>query len=217
MRLVLLLLGFTALIAGAACGASGVASLRSLDEDDNLLSGPSRLTTSTAGFVGSTAELAGRSSGIRNNSVTIRIRVSDGRGLFLGIAPAAAADPYLAAARHEAVDQVRYDPLELRRTAVGAGDALAPPADALAWTASASGDAPLDLTWSAQNGDYVFVILRADGRPGVDAAVEFGTKFRYQRGYAIAGIALGAVLVAVGLLLAVGALRRRSPAPPSDG
>jgi len=217
VRLFLLLLGFAALIAGAACGASGVASLRSLDEDDYLLSGPARLTTSTAGFVGSTAELAGRSSGIRNNSVTIRIRVSDGRDLFLGIAPAAAANPYLATARREIVDSIQYDPLELRRTAVGAGDALAPPADALAWTASASGDAPLDLTWSAQNGDYVFVILRADGRPGVDATVEFGTKFRYQRGYAIAGIAFGGLLVIVGLLLAVGALRRRSPAPPADG
>jgi len=33
----------------------------------------------------------------------------------------------------------------------------------------------------------------------------------------IAGIAFGGLLVIVGLLLAVGALRRRSPAPPADG
>lgn len=214
MRVLILVLGFVALIAGAACTASGVASLRTLDADDYMLSGPARLTTSTFGFVGATKELAGRDSGLREGAVTVRIRAIEGEALFLGIVPREAADAYLGAARRELLDDVRYDPLEVRRTAVGAGDLPGPPGPAVPWAASAAGGAPLDLTWQAENGDFIFVILREDGSAGVDAVLEFGTKFRYQRGFAMAGIAFGVFFIVVGLLLAFAALRRRE-APPA--
>ncbi len=214
VRVLILIFGFAALIAGAACTASGVASLRTLDEDDYILSGPARLTTSASGFVGSTKEVVGRDSGLRRGAVTVRIRVVEGGSIFLGIAPRDAADAYLGAARREILDQLRYDPLEVRRTAAGAGALPGPPASALTWTVSAAGDAPFDLTWEAENGDFVFAILRQDGSPGVDVTLEFGTKFRNQRSFAIAGIAIGMVVVVLGFLFLFVALRRRvTPSP----
>ncbi|GIW13971.1 MAG: hypothetical protein KatS3mg062_1410 [Tepidiforma sp.] len=197
--------------------SAGTATLRTLDEDDYILSGPARLTTSTAGLVGSTGEIAGRESGIREGSITIRIRVLEGRQLFLGVASRQDLDAYLGTARHEILDDIRYDPLEARRTAVGAAALLPPPAGAVPWVASVSGDAPLDLAWQPENGDFAFAILRSDGQPGIDVTLEFGTKFRYQRGFAIAGIAIGAILILVGLLVAVLGIRRRRPSPPAPG
>ncbi|WP_322817950.1 hypothetical protein [Tepidiforma sp.] len=209
MRILVLLLGLLGIIAGAACAASGFASLRSLDQDDYLLSGTAQLTTSTVGFVGSTKELAGSDAGIRNNSITVRIQALQGRGLFLGIAPRQAVEAYLGPVRHEVLDTIRYDPFEARRTAVGSAPAAAPPTESIPWLVAQSGDAPVQLTWQAVDGDYLFAILRADGQPGLQVQIEFGTKFRYQRGFAIAGIAIGGLIVLVGLLLVALALRRR--------
>jgi hypothetical protein len=216
VRIVVLLLGFLGLVAGTACAASGFASLRSLDEDDYLLSGPARFTTSTVGFAGSTAELTGTDSGIRAGAITVRIRLLEGQGVFLGIAPREAASAYLGASRHEVLDDIRYDPLEARRTAAGSAPEIAPPGEAIPWVAAASGDAPLELTWQAVDGDYLFAVLRADGQPGLDVELEFGTKFRYQRGFAIAGMVIGGFIVLIGLLLVIAALRRRrTPASPT--
>ncbi len=214
IRLLAVLVGFVALVAGAMCTASGYASLQSLDEGDQLLSGRARFITSTTGFVGSTRELAGRSTGIRQGTITVRLRIHEGSGLFIGIAPAAAFDTYAGLARREILDRVGYDPLTARRTTLGSGERLPPPADALPWAASATGDAPLELTWQATDGEYVFAILNADGSPGVEVTIEFGTRFRHQRAFAIAGIAIGLALVGAGLAISVLALRRRRPARP---
>ena len=211
MRILALLLGLLGIIAGAACAASGFASLRSLDQDDYLLSGTAELTTSTVGFVGPTKELAGTDAGIRNNSITVRIQALQGRDLFLGIAPRQAVEAYLGSVRHEVLHTIRYGPLEARRTAVGSAPAAAaPPSESIPWLIAQSGDAPVQLTWQAVDGDYVFAILQADGQPGLQVQLEFGTKFRYQRGFAIAGMAIGGLILLVGLLLVALALRRRN-------
>lgn len=213
-RFFAILLGLSALVLGAMCTASGYASLQSLDEGDLLLSGQARFVTSTTGFVGATREIAGRSTGISEGSITVRIRSHQGTGLFMGIATAEDFERYAGTARREVLDQIGYDPLTARRTTLGSTDRLPPPAESIPWAASVAGDAPLDLTWQAVDGDFVFAILNADGSPGLDVTLEFGTKFRHQRAFATAGIAIGALLVLVGFIALVLAIRRRpAPAP----
>ena len=83
---------------------------------------------------------------------------------------------------------------------------------------------PLELVWPFTDGEdgearYSFVIMAADGSEGVDATVTLATRFPYLRGYAIAAIVVGGVLLLVGVLLVavpglIGRRRRRREAPP---
>ncbi|WP_322797385.1 hypothetical protein [Tepidiforma sp.] len=214
MRIAFIVLGLVMMVAGAACGASGIASYRALDEGDYLLSGPATFTTSTVGFFSSTGELTGDPGAVRRGTVTIRVRVTSGENLFVGIAPREQVDAYAGAASREIMADVTYDPLDFRRTAVGTERSLPPPASALTWTAAVEGDAPLELTWQALPGEHTLAILHRDASPGLTATLEFGTKFRYLRFSAIAGIVLGTVLLLGGLAFLVSGLRqRRSPSP----
>ncbi|WP_343392938.1 hypothetical protein [Candidatus Amarobacter glycogenicus] len=60
------------------------------------------------------------------------------------------------------------------------------------------------------------MIMNADGQPGVDVDVRFGVRFPYLRGFAIAGMVIGVVLILAGVLWLAFLYRpgrRREPDP----
>lgn len=122
----------------------------------------------------------------------VRAELVDGGDVFLAVAPAPDVAAYLEGVAHDRlVDVDRWaDDVEYR-TVVG-GEVPAPPLGAEIWTASASGPGRQELRWEPEPGDWTFVVMRADGEPGVAVLASVGLRT--------------GVLLPIGLGLLAGAL-----------
>lgn len=226
MRFVFIIIGVLLAFAGVACAASGVATVRTIDDDGFVSSGPAQLSTPARAITGDTAELVNSGDRARDGKVKVRINADPlgGRALFLGIGPSGNVDALLRRAPYVVLSDIEFDPLEFNARDVPGTGTAGPPEAATFWVASTSGEGPLELVWPFTDGEdgearYSFVIMAADGSEGVDATVTLATRFPYLRGYAIAAIVVGGVLVVLGVLLVaipilIGRRRRRREAPP---
>jgi hypothetical protein len=64
------------------------------------------------------------------------------------------------------------------------------------------------LVWDPADGSWTVVVMNADGRPGIDVGADLGAKVPALPWIAVGFLALGAILMAGGALLIVGAVRR---------
>ena len=122
---------------------------------------------------------------------------SNGKPLFIGVAPAAAVTAYLSGVAHDEVVDIEMHgwkgPLSKRLPLRAPAAAPAgPPAAQPFWTAKATGT-NVSLTWPASKGTWSIVVMNADGSAGVAADLGLGVKVNF----------LG--WVALGLLIAGGA------------
>ena len=138
----------------------------------------------------------------------IRIRVmphaGSGSTLFVGIGPSAEVDRYLAGVGHTVITDFWTERLQ----PVG-GDAAAPAPDSQDfWVASDSGAGPRTVTWDPTGGSWSVVVMNADGQPGVNVHADLGATLPPLVWISLGLLLFGAVLLAAGLLLVVGAIRR---------
>ena len=144
--------------------------------------------------------------------VRVEVRPVGDEPVFVGVAPAAAADRYLQGVSHIEVDNFDNAPVER----AGAG-VLSPPGDSEFWAVSASGTGPQAVTWSAAPGDWVVVVTNADGSPGVTATVEVGAEVPALPLVAVGLLVLSAVLLVIGgALIAVAINRATAPQETSS-
>lgn len=157
----------------------------------------------TSGEVG---ELADRVWGGMLGNVRIRARSTDpNSGVFIGVAPTAAVDRYLAGADHTSV--TGWFPVATRDVA-GTGTAVATaPTDARIWTAQVSGADRQALTWRPASRTTV-VVMHPDGSAGVSAAIDFGAQGSGLVWFAVGCFAIGALLLGAAIALIVGPVRR---------
>jgi hypothetical protein len=125
--------------------------------------------------------------------------------VFIGIAPTAALDQWLASTAHDEVSDVGGGRVTYRRQ--GGQPSLASPSQQTFWSASATGTGTQELRWPVQSGQWGIVVARPDGVPGVRATVDVGVTVPWLRslalGLLVAGVVLlvgGAVLVIVGAI-----------------
>jgi hypothetical protein len=155
---------------------------------------------------------------IEDSDVDIRIQgVTRAPGpLFLGVAPAAAAEEYLAdvardrVARQgvggaqcgERIDQVGYTHYE------GPGLPAAPGAETI-WQASVAGTdlVTLDFTIPTE-GEWAVVVMNADGSPGITADLALGARLPGATGIGLSQAAVGFVAVLAGGLAVLAAVLR---------
>jgi hypothetical protein len=105
----------------------------------------------------------------------VRLKVAAGeRPVFVGIAPTADVDRYLARTAHAEVTDVSLDPFRADYRARGGERPPAAPAEQRFWTASAHGSGPQTLTWKVRRGGWSVVVMNADGSRGVTAGVSVG-------------------------------------------
>jgi hypothetical protein len=138
----------------------------------------------------------------------VRIRVtpkSTGGPLFVGIARSTDADRYLAGVNHTVITEFLGDKTE----AVEGGAPASSPGTQDFWVASATGSGPQTLVWDPANGSWTVVVMNADGRPGIDIEADLGAKVPALPWIGLGFLAAGALLLAGGVLLIVGAFRRR--------
>jgi len=132
----------------------------------------------------------------------VRLDVSGDKPLFVGIAPKATVDAYLARVEHTDATDLGFDPFKVtyvdQRGTVDPGR----PASEPFWAAAVSGTSS-PLKWRLRSGTWSIVVMNADGSRGVAATVGVGVKVPALLWVGI-GLTLfgGALLAAGGLMFA---------------
>jgi hypothetical protein len=129
----------------------------------------------------------------------VRLDVSGDQPLFVGIAPKATVDAYLARVEHTEATDLGFDPFKV--TYVDQRGKVEPgrPASEPFWAAAVSGTSS-PLKWRLRSGTWSIVVMNADGSRGVAATVGVGVKVP-----ALLWIGIGLTLFG-GALLAAGGL-----------
>jgi hypothetical protein len=132
----------------------------------------------------------------------VRLDISGDKPLFVGIAPKATADAYLARIEHTQATDLGLDPFKV--TYVDHPGTVDPgrPASEPFWAAAVSGTSS-PLTWKLRSGTWSIVVMNADGSRGVAATIGVGVKVLALL-WAGIGLSLfgGALLVTAGLMFA---------------
>ena len=146
---------------------------------------------------------------------TVRIRTSSSRSLFVGIAPAAAVDSYLAGVRHEVA--TRFDAGHTHfRLHTGAAPS-APPTAGHFWVVRSVGSDTQTLSWSPSSGDWRVVVMNADGSRGVRADLAIGARLPHLLWIGIGVLGAGALLLLAGAGGLFAAVPRRRMQPSIGG
>jgi hypothetical protein len=127
---------------------------------------------------------------------TIRLYASSGnpdKGLLIGIGPKNAVESYLRGVEHDVVVDVALDPFEVEYRRQPGNRPLSTPGTQEFWATVAN----RRLEWEVEEGDWVAVVMNADGSRGVVADVSVGAKsdliLWVGIGLLVGGILLGAL------------------------
>jgi len=170
-------------------------------------------TTDTRTF--STASYAVTSDGIDLGSATasitpgdvlgtVRIRATatqPGHAVFLGVAPQAAVNSYLAGVNHLIV--TNWPDGHTRNVIIAGAAPRSAPADAQIWTAQTAGPGRQSLTWRPTGGNWVAVVMNADRSPGVSVTADVGAEVPDLKWIAVGLFVAGGVLLAISVVLIV--------------
>lgn len=136
----------------------------------------------------------------------VRIRVTppgSGPELFVGIGRSADVDRYLAGVNHTVVSDFFGDKVQ----AVDGGPPRSAPGRQGFWAASTTGPGARTLLWDPAGGSWTVVVMNADGRSGIDVRADLGARMPAVLWIAIGLLVAGAVFMAGGGLVIVGAVR----------
>ena len=141
--------------------------------------------------------------------------------VFVGIAPVADATAYLGDVQRTVIDDLGFDqPADLTDERPG-GAPSGPPGDQDFWTAQISGPGTQELTWEPAEGDWMLVVMNADGSAGLQVQARVGAEFPALTGLGWGLLIGGLVLTVVAVALLVVAARtprdRRPPQPSAPG
>jgi hypothetical protein len=147
---------------------------------------------------------------------TVRTRVTPANprsSVFVGIAPASAADQFLAGVSHDEVtDWARGT------TAYHSGSGMAPaanPAAAGIWIAQSTGTGTQTVTWRPGSGAWTVVVMNEGATPGLAVTADVGATLP-DLGWVAAGLlAGGGVLLLVAGILTLVSISRPQPGPGS--
>lgn len=191
------------------------------DASGYLTSGTGNLSSSSYAIVSSSLDLnfSSRAWPVDQHALgTVRLTASTASpsGVFVGIAHRADVLRYLDGVAYDGLTDLQFLPYHVTYTAHNGG---APPAPASQpfWQAEATGTGTQTLTWTVASGQWIVVLMNADGSRGIAADVSVGASapflFAIGLGLLIAG---GVALVLAVLLLSLGivGLNRHDHNPP---
>ena len=151
---------------------------------------------------------------------TLRIRATGegGAPVFIGVAPQAALDAWLAPAAHDEVRNIAFGTVTYRHQ--DGQPSVASPTQQSFWSSSVSGSGTQELRWPVQSGQWGIVLARPDGTAGVQATVDVGASVPSLQGLSVGLLVAGLVLLVGGAVLVVvgaGGLGRTTGRPPTAG
>lgn len=210
--LVVVLIGVPLLLAGAGLAVAGGVQAAS---GGAFGTSERRFTTSTAAFKTDEVEVGAETARAGDPmpdlgelaEVEIVVRPVDPRvRLFVGIGPKERVESYLRGVAHEEFVSADLSPFTpLFRRVPGAAEAARPSRQGF-WVASSSGAGTRTISWDKTGGAWSVVVMRLDGRSGVDAYASISLRF----GFLVPAAVLALVAGTVPLVWAVVARRRRT-------
>jgi hypothetical protein len=225
-----LIVGVIVSLGGAYCAVGATLVASASGPDQWYGSGTSNVETATHALVLDVTEISGeevaddvknvrsdgggwRSNGknIDRGSATIKVGDPDsiaaratGTGtkpVFMGIAPATDVRRYLDDVAQEEISDVEYPPLHFRQRAIGGTKEPVPPASQDIWVASAQGVGEQHVEWSIDDGEYLVIVMNADGSAGVSTELAVGVGIEYFTFLAVGVALVGAFSIAAGIAL----------------
>jgi hypothetical protein len=223
---VALVAGVLALLVGLGVAAGGAGALWLASRRDAagfVATDPAVLSTPTSALTVENADIHlgnGAEAWVptsRFGTIKIDAGSTDGRPVFIGIAPQSAVDGWLSGVARDEVRNVGVGRVTYVRHDGSAP--LAPPTAQTFWAASVAGSGQQELRWTIASGEWAVVLARPDGSAGVNARVDVGASIPDIRGLGVGLLVAGLVVLAVGIaLVALGAAglgRRSHTTPPS--
>jgi len=224
-RIVLIVIGSFALIFGLAFAAGGgvvlVAQSAFRDAQGFFVSGPHPFASSGYALTSSRIDLgANPEQGASNIGgifiLRVRAESSNGKQIFIGVAPSADVDSYLGDVEHDAISDVSLRPFRAEYEHVDGTAVPRPPGQETIWVQTESGPGETTLVWHPRSGRWTVVVMNADASRGVGARMSIGVRVRFLTWIGI-GLLIMAVLafIAGGVMLYFGVRQhRRSGASP---
>jgi hypothetical protein len=210
------------LTAGAAAvgGATLTWAYATQRDDDGWFStGDERFDTGTAAIVSDEIDLGvvpGRERVDLGDLATVRIEVESAAegAVFVGIGPQDEVDVYLQGVARAEIAHVELDPFSVEYDVVDGADTAPPPGDQGFWVAQGSGTEP--LVWELESGNWVVVVMNADGSAGVNVDASVAAKADWFLPVALALLFGGALVLAGGVVLGILGIRglSRHPSTP---
>ncbi len=188
----------------AAGGAATWATNTQRDAAGYLTSGTRILSTASYAVTSESVDLGNSADWITPGdilgSVRVRATATDPtKAVFIGVAPQAAVNNYLAGVDHLVVtDWTNGHTRDV--LAAGAAPASAP-TDTNIWTAQASGAGTQSLSWRPSSGRWVVVVMSANGTPGVSVTADAGAAVPDLAWIAGGLLAVGGVLLLIAVFL----------------
>jgi hypothetical protein len=178
-RLLLIVSGSLAALLAVALLAVGAVAGVALGERD----GTGYLNTDTHSFSGGghalvtgNLDVSDAPSWFGEHLATVRIEATATEPVFVGIAPTADVERYLAGVAHDRVTDVDTDPFAPEYEAVAGARTPQSPASLGFWRVQASGSGTQTISWPLEDGDWSAVAMNADGSGPVAVDARFGAK-----------------------------------------
>ena len=209
---ILSLLGFSLAIAGATTAVVNAQG------EDGYLTSPARSFS-----VQSYALTSPRMGPIELQDVpaeigTLRLRAvsTSAADVFIGVAPQADVDRYLAGVNHTELRNLNVSPFRaVYRDIPGSSAPEAPGAQDF-WVSSAEGPGTQQIDWDLTSGRWSVVVMNADASPGVAVALQAGLRFGFLGPLALGLLLVGLLILLIGLVLTVfGAVGLGRGTPPA--
>jgi hypothetical protein len=159
-------------------------------------------------------------TGVGFDIATLRLQasaVAADQDVFIGLAPRADVEAYLADVNHSELREVNSSPFRVDYLNVPGTTAPATPDDQAFWTESSSGPGTQEIIWKPAAGDWSVVVMNADASQGVAVNLAAGVHTDLLGPLAVALLVGGGILLLIGALLmvagAIGLGRHLKPAP----
>ncbi len=208
MRFVKIFFGVFAVLVGAAAIVGALTTFdEDRDSDDFFVSDGHRFERFSFAIASEGVDVLTGAPGwfadLLTDPVDVRIKGSSNTGssLFLGIGDADDVEAYLADVAYDEVSSIEFEGADVDYTHRDGSAQPGAPAAETFWVASSEGVGVQTVDWSVQQGEWSVVVMNADGSVGVDADLVLGARISNIIVVAWIVLAVGVVLLVVGLWL----------------
>jgi hypothetical protein len=143
----------------------------------------------------------------------VRLDVAGDKNVFVGVAPKATVDAYLAKVAHAEATDLDFDPFKVTYETHAGSAHPGRPIDQPFWEAASTGTGALD--WKLRPGKWSVVVMNSDGSRNVSAAIAVGVKVPGLLWTGIGFAAFGGALLAGAALMFRSRERSARPATTS--
>ncbi len=209
LGIVLLLLPGLALVAGG--GVLLWADQAERGDDGYLYSAEDGFSTEGYAMVSERIDLATDADWVPLSAAlgTARVEVTGADDVFIGIAPLAEGRAYLDGVERTVIDDLGIDTSAAAQQLVAGGAPSGPPTEQDFWVAQASGAGTQQLSWEPADGNWLLVVMNADGSADVAVTARIGATAPGLDGLAWGLIGGGLFLLLMGVLVVALTVRRR--------